>query len=357
MKKPIVFFVLAGFAAVLASMVVYSALKRKETEVEQARVKTVEVAVAAHELGLGTKIDAAGVKMVRWPREAMPVGASSDPRAFLGSVIKVAFVENEPLVASKLFSGEKTAGVLPLLIPAGMRAMSVPVDEVGDIAGFVLPHARVDVLVALSEAGGGGGSGGNRAKIILENIEVLAVAQTIEQKQDEPRVVKVVTLLVTPEEAERLALASHEGGLRLAMRNYNDSKIVLTPGIDVPGVLKAYSNRPLPAPQLQAAAGRGPRHAVVRPPRPVEVEVMRNGQSREAIEFINDAARARPAPAAPAAAPGAAPAAPPPSAAAAPASDAPTTMGTASDHGKSAAAAFMPVVEADPCSGAQKQDD
>lgn len=333
MRRPIMFFVLAGFAAVLAAIVVYSALKRKEAEVEQARVRTVEVAVAAHELALGTKIDAGAVKMVRWPREAMPVGANSDSQAFLGSVVKVAFVENEPLVASKLFAGEKTAGVLPLLIPTGMRAMSVPVDEVGDISGFVLPHARVDVLVALSEGGGS-----TRAKIVLENIEVLAVAQTIEQKQDEPKVVKVVTMLVTPEEAERLALASHEGALRLAMRNYNDSKIVLTPGTDVSGVLKAYSNRPLPAPPLQAVHGAG--HSVVRPPRPVEVEVMRNGQSREAIEFVNDAARVRrdgagtaaPTAAPPAAAP---PAVPPPSAAAAPAS----------------AAAFLPVVKMDPALG------
>jgi len=347
MKRPIMFFVLAGFAAVLAAIVVYSALKRKEAEVEQARVRTVEVVVAAHDLALGTKIDAEAVKMVRWPREAMPVGASSNQQAFLGSVVRVAFVGNEPLVASKLFAGEKTAGVLPLLIPTGMRAMSVPVDEVGDISGFVLPHSRVDVLVALSESSGGGSSS-NRAKIVLENIEVLAVAQTIEQTKDEPKVVKVVTMLVTPEEAERLALASHEGALRLAMRNYNDSKIVLTPGIDVPGVLKAYSNRPLPAPPLQAVQSAG--HSVVRPPRPVEVEVMRNGQSREAIEFVNDTARVRHddagagAPAAPPAA--APPAAPPPSpAAAVPASS------VAASAAKPAGAAFMPVVKMDPALG------
>ncbi len=334
MKKPIVFFILAGFAAVLASIVVYSALKRKEAEVEQAKVRTVEVVVAARDLALGTKIDAGAEKMVRWPRDAMPVGASSDPRAFVGSVVKIGFVANEPLVASKLFAGEKTAGVLPLLIPVGMRAMSVPVDEVGDIAGFVLPHARVDVLVALAE--GAGGESSKRAKIVLENIEVVAVAQTIEQQHDEPKVVKVVTLLVTPEEAERLTLASHEGALRLAMRNYDDSKIVLTPGSDVPGVLKAYSNRPLPAPALQMASGRKAGHPVVRPLRPVEVEVMRNGLSREAIEFVNDAARARPAAApAPAPAPAAAPA--PPSAAAIPASE--------------AAATFMPVVKTDPALG------
>ncbi|HTY54099.1 MAG TPA: Flp pilus assembly protein CpaB [Candidatus Binataceae bacterium] len=285
MKKPIMFFVLAGFAAVLASMVVYSALKRKEAEVEQARVKTVQVAVAARDLPLGTKLDVAAVRMVRWPRDSIPAGASTDLQAFVGNVVKIAFVENEPLVASKLFVGEKTSGVLPLLIPAGMRAMSVPVDEVGDIAGFVLPQSRVDVLVALA----GGGAEGNRAKIVLEDVEVLAVAQTIEQKQDEPKVVRVVTLVVTPEQAEQLTLATHEGSLRLAMRNYNDNKIVLTPGVDVAGVLHAYSNaRPAPITPLQTMV----RHAeyTVRPPTPVEVEVMRNGDSREAIEFVNNAA-------------------------------------------------------------------
>ncbi len=337
MRKPRMFFVLTGFAAVLAAMVVYWALKSKEAEVERSKVGMAEVAVAAHDLALGTRIDAEAVKMVRWPREAMPVGATSDSRAFLGSVVKVAFVENEPLVASKLFVRERTAGVLPLLIPTGMRAMSVPVDEVGDISGFVLPHARVDVLVALSEGGGG------RAKVVLENIEVLAIAQTIEQTKDEPKVEKVVTMLVTPEEAERLALASHEGALRLAMRNYNDNKIVLTPGTDVADVLKAYSNRPLPAPPLQTA--QGARRSLVRPPRPVEVEVMRNGQSREAIEFVNDAARVRhdgAGTAAPAAAP---PAAAPPPAAAVPASS--SVAGAANP----AEAAFVPVVKMDPALG------
>ncbi len=285
MKKPIMFFVLAGFAAVLASMVVYSALKRKDAEVEQAMVSTVEVAVAARDLALGNKIDAGAVRMVRWPRDAIPAGASTNPQAFMGNVVKIAFVKNEPLVASKLFFGEKTSGVLPLLIPPGMRAMSVPVDEVGDIAGFVLPQSRVDVLVALS----GGGTEGSRAKIVLEDIQVLAVAQTIEQKQDQPEVVRVVTLVVTPEQAEQLTLATREGTLRLAMRNYSDNKIVLTPGVDVSEVLRAYSNRAAPAAPLQTPVRRA--EFRVRPPTPVEVEVMRNGETREAIEFVNNAAR------------------------------------------------------------------
>ena len=220
--------------------------------------------------------------MVRWPRDAMPPGASTDSKAFVGDVVKVAFVENEPLVASKLFLGEKTSGVLPLLIPPGMRAMSVPVDEVGDIAGFVLPQARVDVLVALAS----GGTQGNRAKIVLENVQVLAVAQTIEQNQDEPKIVRVVTLVVTPEQAEQLTLATHEGTLRLAMRNYTDNKIVLTHGIDVAGVLKAYSAaiEPEPTPLHNAALQS-------KQPTTIEVEVMRNGLTREAIDFVNNSSR------------------------------------------------------------------
>ena len=82
------------------------------------------------------------------------------------------------------------------------------------------------------------------AKIVLQNVEVLAVAQEVEMKKDAPEVVKVVTLLVSPQEAERLALANREGTLRLAMRNYNDNKIVLTSGADVAQMLRAYSLEP-----------------------------------------------------------------------------------------------------------------
>ena len=119
--------------------------------------------------------------------------------------------------------GEKTSGVMPLLIPPGMRAMSMPVDEVADIAGFVEPHTRVDILVAVDRHRARP-SDRSRASC-LQNIEVLAVAQEIQHVKDEPEVVKVVTLLVTPTDAEKLNLASHEGMLRLAMRNYSDAKL------------------------------------------------------------------------------------------------------------------------------------
>lgn len=285
MRRPMVFVLLAGLAAMLASVMVYSALKRREAEVANAMSHNVEVVVAAYDLPLGTKIDVGEVKLARWSADSLPDGAYTDPKQVLGSYVKNSLVANEPIVQAKLFTGDKTAGVMPLLIPFGMRAVSVPVDEVSDVAGFVLPHTRVDVLVATTSEGAD-----NKAfsKVILQNVEVLAVAQEVEQKKDEPEIVKVVTLLVTPQESERLALASHSGTLRLAMRNYNDNKIVLTSGSDVSQMLRAYSLAPdVPVMAVQPE----PHHIVVaHRPKPVEIEILRNGKSSESVSFVNEAA-------------------------------------------------------------------
>ena len=287
MRRPMVFVLLAGLAAMLASVMVYSALKRREAEVQNAMSHNVEVVVAAMDLPLGTKIEIGEVKTARWSADSLPDGSYTDPKQVIGSYVKNSLVANEPIVQAKLFTGDKTAGVMPLLIPFGMRAVSVPVDEVSDVAGFVLPHTRVDVLVATAEFGGG--SDKAFSKVILQNVEVLAVAQEVEQKKDEPEIVKVVTLLVTPQESERLALASHSGTLRLAMRNYNDNKIVLTSGSDVAQMLRAYSLAPdVPVMAVQPT----PRHIAAAPPRrkAVEIEILRNGKSSESVSFVNEAA-------------------------------------------------------------------
>jgi pilus assembly protein CpaB len=289
MKRPISFFILAGIAAMLAALMVYSALQRREAELKQAKMATVRIVVAAHDLTLGTKLDSGSVKLAEWPRNNMPPGAFTDPNAVTNSYIRSSFVANEPIVASKLFMGQTSAGVMPLLIPAGMRAMSVPVDEVSDIAGFVLPHSHVDVLVAVSGAGEGQKP---YSKLVLEDVEVLAVAQEIEGKKTQPQVVKVVTLLVTPQEAERLALASREGTLRLAMRSYNDNKIVLTSGTDMKQLLSVFSTR---APTITAQAAvpiRHFRHAPRRSNR-LDIEILRNGKSSESVSFVREAGLAQ----------------------------------------------------------------
>src|SRR5271167_4736973 len=281
MKRPIVFVILAGVGAVLAAMVVFSAINKRESEVQRAMANSVEVVVAANDIALGAKLEPGSVKMARWARDSVPEGAFTDPQAIAGSFARSEFVANEPVVANKLFMGEKISGVLPLLIPPGMRAMSVPVDEVSDIAGFVAPHTRVDVLVAVSGTGPGESS---FSRIVLQNIEVLAVAQEIQHVKDEPEVVRVVTLLVTPRDAEKLTLASHEGMLRLAMRNYSDDKIVATGGVALPDLLhRGAPAATLPVMHVQP----GPTLAVrpFTPPTPFRVDVMRDGKSDEAISF------------------------------------------------------------------------
>src|SRR5229473_185655 len=111
MRRPIVFVLLAGLGAVLAAIVVFSALRKRESEVQRAMAHTVEVVVAARDIPLGTKLQPDAVKLVRWAREGVPQGAFTDPQAVAGSVAKSAFVANEPIVACKLFNGQTTAGV------------------------------------------------------------------------------------------------------------------------------------------------------------------------------------------------------------------------------------------------------
>jgi len=277
MRRPIIFVLLAGFAALVAAMVVYSALKKREAEVQQAKLQSVDIMVAAHALGIGTKLDATSVKTARWSRDSLPPGAFTDAAGILNKYTKTSFVENEPIVGDRLFGGEKNAGVLPLLIPTGMRALSVPVDEVSDIAGFVLPHAHVDVIVS---AANGGAS--PLTKIVLQDVEVLAIAQDIEQVGDKAQPVHVVTMLVTPDQAERLTLASTQGGLRLALRNYDDKAVVATNGITTAQLLGA---QPVAAPMaVQEHVVYAPRPRAK--PKPVNVEVLRNGTSTESVSFV-----------------------------------------------------------------------
>jgi pilus assembly protein CpaB len=286
MKRPVIFVALAGLAAMLASVVVYSALKKREADVQKAMVHTVYIVVAAADLPLGSKLDPGQLKLARWSADAIPDGAFMNPSQVTGAFVKNQFVTNEPIVATKLFLGQKTAGVMPLLIPPGMRAISVPVDEVSDISGFVLPHAHVDILVAVQNQGTGPGDNKPFSKIVLQNVEILAVAQEVEKKKDEPELVKVVTVLVTPQDAERLALATREGVLHLAMRNYADSKIVLTSGTNVEELLHQYSLSVAPVMAVQHTAGATPAY---RPQPKFQVQIYRDGKSSESVSFVREA--------------------------------------------------------------------
>lgn len=183
------------------------------------------------------------VKMVPYLKESLPPGSFSDPAALAGRVLLSPVKANEPVLESRLAPTTIRSGGIAAVVTPNNRAMSVKVDRISGIAGFIHPGNRVDVLVTLQD------QERDRApvtKTVLENILVLAAGPQVEAdgKRERPAQVDVITLEVTPGEAERLALAASEGKIQLALRNYTDSKGVVTRGITIPTLLARSERRP-----------------------------------------------------------------------------------------------------------------
>jgi pilus assembly protein CpaB len=202
--------------------------------VKTVSVPTKKVVVANANLSLGRQLKREDLATLDWSAAAAPEGAFEDPQAIVDRGLIVSVVKNEPILPAKLASKEAGAG-LPPIIPPGKRALSVRVNEVIGVAGYVLPGTRVDVVAT--------GNAGTKTddvttKVVLQNVEVLAAGTRLEQDTPDgkPMQVTVVTLLVTPEESERLTLASTEGKIQLALRNPLDTETPVTSGIK-PGVL------------------------------------------------------------------------------------------------------------------------
>jgi pilus assembly protein CpaB len=195
----------------------------------QAPMPTKPVVVAANDLDVGAEIQREDVRVVEWPQASMPQGAVANPDEVVGRGVVVPFVQNEPILAMKL-ADKDAGGGLPPAIPPGLRAVSVRVNEVIGVAGYVLPGTRVDVLATVNPTDQ---HQDITSKVILTNVQVLAAGTKIERDvhNDKPIPVSVVTLLVAPEESERLTLASSEGKIQLALRNPLDKATPVTPGI------------------------------------------------------------------------------------------------------------------------------
>ena len=226
-------------------------------------IPTRPVVVAAADLDIGTELTREDVRIIDWPANAMPADAISDPKEVIGRGIVLPLIQNEPILPMKLASKEAGAG-LPPAIPPGLRAVSVRVNEVIGVAGYVLPGTRVDVVATVSPTGQ---SVDMTSKVILTNVQVLAAGTKIERDTDrnKPMPVSVVTLLVDPEEAERLTLASTEGKIQLALRNPLDKTMPATHGIR-PAALFGFA-----APTRTAVART--RLASVSPTKPVAATV------------------------------------------------------------------------------------
>jgi pilus assembly protein CpaB len=191
------------------------------------------------------------VKVVPWPQAAPLKGGFDNVDMVVGRGLIAAVVENEPIVETKVAPKEAGAG-LPPSIPPGMRAMSVKVNEVIGVAGFVVPGTRVDVMVILP----GRQRDDGFARVVVSNVQVLTAGTRVEQvsaRDNKPIQSTVVTLLVSPEDAERIALAQNDGQLMLSLRNPTDVEPTETKGVRTvnlfnetakPTVPTASGNRP-----------------------------------------------------------------------------------------------------------------
>lgn len=207
------------------------------------------VAVAKVAIPLGTKIIAEQIMVVQFPKESTPDGAFDDPQKLAGRVAITNIAAREPVTEARL-APEGTAGGLSAVIPEGYRAMTVKVDDVVGISGFIMPGTLVDVVVVIDPADNGSMKDDPISKIVLQNIKVLANGQNIDQPEDqrEANSVKAITLQVTPEQAEKLALASSEGKLQLVMRNSTDQGDEQTTGINKRALLGGDKAMPAPEP-------------------------------------------------------------------------------------------------------------
>jgi len=269
--------------AVVVAFVLSTFVYRQFKQASSAKpVATQHIVVAASPLQLGTRVDASNLRLIAWPADEPVAGTFNRIEDCANRALITPVAANELILESKLASKESGAG-LPATIPQGMRALSVAVNDVVGVAGFVMPGTMVDVLVTGKvSTGGKSGSEDSITRTILENVRVLAAGQKIAQdREGKPQTVPVITLLVSPEDAGKLAMASTEGKIQLALRNTVDTKKV-----EPPSILEAnlFSGASAPAPKRTGPVVKAA--APPPPPSPYVIEVI-TGNKRENKSFPN----------------------------------------------------------------------
>lgn len=238
-----------------------------------------DVLVATGDLGVGTKLQDRDVLRVRYPKSNLPANVYTEPRQVIGRGVILPISKGEFLLPSKL-APEKAGSGLPSLIPPGMRAVSVRVNDVVSVAGFVQPGSRVDVLLTGTSATGAE----RQATTVLTNVAVIAVGKNLERAAGgEAVAAPVITLLVSPDDAQKLALAVQEGRIQLALRNPLDTH--------QPEIAATRESSLYPGGQAPAAAQPKPRihkavaPAAAPPPQTYTVEVIRGSKRDDTSKF------------------------------------------------------------------------
>ena len=250
-----------GFLALalglLASIWAYRTLQERSGA---SRVGMQQVAVAAADISVGTRIQEKDVRMVEVSTDATPPGAFGSTKRLLGRGAVLPIAQGEFFISGKNLASENAGSGLPSMIPSGMRAVSVRVNDGSSVGGFVQPGTRVDVLMT-----GTSGSGEAQTMTVLRNVAVLANGARLDRNaagadsQNSP----LITLLVSPDDAQKLALAVAQGRIQLALRNPLDTSQTEVAAV---GIHSLYPNqkpaaattgthvRPKAAPVVQAPA-------------------------------------------------------------------------------------------------------
>jgi pilus assembly protein CpaB len=257
-KRPLVFLGIAMIIALVTTVMVYRWLQgQRMTEVNtpEVVVEGVSVAVASADIPWGTPLENKTVRIMMYPEEGVPAGHFKDPASLSGRVVLTNLKKNEPILESKLAPIDlKTGGVSAVMDP-NKRAMAVKVNEIVGLPGFVQPGDRVDVMATFEDPRGkkkgDGGTRGEVTKVVLENTLVLATDTQMERAagEEKPTPVKVITLEVSLEEAEKLAMAENGGKLRLALRSPLNPEVKKTKGADFKDLMSSHQLIP-PRPKV-----------------------------------------------------------------------------------------------------------
>ena len=230
------------------------------------RVAMRPVVIAAVDVAEGASLTAASMTVAQWPEVTVPAGVFGRTDSLLGRVARVAIYKGEALVPGRLAPSGTTGG-LEVKIAPGKRAMAVRIDDVAGLSGLIQPNSRVDVLVTLRDLANEKSE--QVSKLFMSNMRVLSMGSEVQRGADgKATSATTAALEVTPDEAERLAVAMREGTIQLVMRGYGDPDSISTDGADAGDVLAqlrsgrtAKRNQPAPVVQARPAAAAAPRKA------------------------------------------------------------------------------------------------
>ncbi|TGU72321.1 Flp pilus assembly protein CpaB [Geomonas terrae] len=272
MTRPKAVIVVAVLALVFAGIAAWLTFHYLQTEMNKTKaVQPQSIVVAAGDIPIGGTISEPQLKVTTWPKDSIPTGSSSEAKSLVGRVAIRPISSGDAVTEQKLKprAGVPGSGFMTYIIPLGHRAVTVAVNEVAGVAGFITPNDRVDVVLTTPLPGS---QNENISKIILQNIPVLATGQITDQKEGKPVVVPTVTLDLVPDDAEKLVVGGSKGSLQLLLRNIADTGPIYAKGATIAKVLAGSSVPPVQAetppaaPQpVKAVAKRQVRKA----PRPV----------------------------------------------------------------------------------------